>query len=75
MKITIFFFIKFQIKSQLTTARQWLDILNLEGALLGLMVILYFDAFANRFIVFCTTEVMHLDLIITNYAQNSRYKI
>ena len=55
--------------------RRWLDILALEGALLGLVVILYFGAFANRFIVFCTTEVMYLDLIITNHAANSISKI
>jgi hypothetical protein len=55
--------------------RRWLDILALEGALLGLVVILYFGAFANRSIVFCSTEVMHLDLIITNRAANSISKI
>ena len=55
--------------------RRWLDILALEGALLGLVVILYFGAFANRFIVFCTTEVMYLDLIITNHDANSISKI
>ena len=55
--------------------RRWLDILALKGVLLGLVIILYFGAFANRFIIFCTTEVMYLNRMITSYAQNSISKI
>jgi hypothetical protein len=55
--------------------RRWLDILALEGALLGLVVILYFGALAFLFIVFCTTEMIYFELIITNHAANYRSKI
>ena len=68
-------FIVFSSKVNYHRQRRWLDILALEGALLGLVVIFYFGAFANRFIVFCTNEVTYLDLIITNHAANSISKI
>ena len=44
--------------------RRWLDILALEGALLGLVAILDFGAFTNRSTVFCAGEVMYSDLIM-----------